>query len=226
MTERPAIAPLSRQTSTYSNQSASVLREMILSGQLRAGERINEVETATALGISRAPLREAIQVLANEGLVATMPNRGAFVRSFSEEELADLYELRIAVELRALTLANERASPADLKQLDALLAETGDRMGTEPAYPEELDFHLCLIALSRSTELRAAAQSVNQRIRLARLRSGHQPTRARHAFDQHRKIVAMLSARKLAEATELLTHHLTDSLASALTIFREDSVAD
>jgi DNA-binding GntR family transcriptional regulator len=221
--ERPVIVPLSRQASTYGNQSASVLREMILSGQLRAGERINEVETAAALGISRAPLREAIQTLANEGLVTAVPNRGTFVRSFSEDELADLYELRIALELRALALASERASPADLSELEAMLSETSDRMGTEPAYPEELDFHLRLVALSRSAEIEIAAHSVNQRIRLARLRSGHEPHRARQAFDEHREIVAMLSARDLDRATELLMQHLKDSLASALALFRGDS---
>jgi DNA-binding GntR family transcriptional regulator len=218
--KQPIIVPLSRLASTYSNQSAAVLRDMILTGQLRAGERINEVATATALGISRAPLREAIQTLANEGLITAIPNRGAFVRSFSEDELADLYELRIALELRALALANERASLADLRELDAMLTETGDRMDTEPAYPEELDFHRRLIALSRSAEIEVAAHSVNQRIRLARLRSGHQPRRAREAFGEHRQIVAMLGAHDLAQATELLTQHLKDSLASALALFR------
>jgi DNA-binding GntR family transcriptional regulator len=217
------IPPLSRRASTYSNQSASVLREMILGGRLRAGKRINEVETAAALGISRAPLREAIQTLVNEGLVTAIPNRGAFVRSFSEDELADLYELRIALELRALALANDRASPADLRELDAMLAETGDRMGTEPAYPEELDFHLRLVALSRSAEIEIAAHSVNQRILLARLRSGHQPVRARQAFDEHREVVTMLTARNLGQATELLLQHLKDSLASALALFKGDS---
>jgi DNA-binding GntR family transcriptional regulator len=224
MIERPGLTALSRRDSTYSGQSAAVVREMILSGQLRAGERINEVETASALGISRAPLREAIQVLVNEGLVTAIPNRGAFVRSFTEEELADLYELRIALELRALALANDRASPADLREFESLLAETGSRMGAEPSYPEELDFHLRLVALSRSAEILAATQSVNQRIRLARLRSGHEPSRARQAFDEHRQIVAMLSARNLPEATELHTQHLKDALASALALFRGDAV--
>jgi DNA-binding GntR family transcriptional regulator len=223
MTDRPALTALSRQASTYSNQSAAVVREMILSGQLRAGERINEVETAAALGISRAPLREAIQTLVNEGLVIAIPNRGAFVRSFSEEELADLYELRIALELHALALVNERASPADLRDIGGLLTETGSRMGAEPTYPEELDFHLRLVALSRSAEIAGAVQSVNQRIRLARLRSGHQPSRARQAFDEHRQILAMLSARNLPEAIVLHTQHLRDSLASALALFRGDA---
>jgi DNA-binding GntR family transcriptional regulator len=223
MAERLNLAPLPREANTYGTQSTTVLRSTILNGRLLAGERLNEVELATALGISRAPLREAIRVLAKEGLVVTYPNRGSFVRSFTEVELADLYDLRIALELRALSLACERASPADLRELDTMLDETGDRLVDAPAYPGELDFHLQLVAMSRSAEILAAATSVHQRISLARARSGHEPTRARHALDQHRAIVTTLAARDLEAATQLLTTHLIDSLNSALVIFRQDS---
>jgi DNA-binding GntR family transcriptional regulator len=227
VTERASLVPLPRPVPSYSDRTATVLREKILSGALRAGERINEVETAAALGISRAPLREALKTLVNEGLVVAIANRGAFVRSFSAPELADLYELRIALELRALTLANERASPADIKSLDVLLDETDDRMAEAAAgaYPGELDFHLGLVALSRSTELLTAAQSVNHRISLARFRSGQQPVRARHAFDQHREIVNKLQVRDLVGASALLERHLGDSLANASAIFTEDTTA-
>jgi DNA-binding GntR family transcriptional regulator len=223
MTDRLDLTPLPREANTYGAQSVQVLRDMILNGRIPTGQRLNEVELASALGVSRAPLREAIRALANEGLVVTYANRGSFVRSFTEAELADLYELRIALELRALALANERASPADLRALDALLDETGNRLGDVPVYPEELDFHLRLVALSRSAEISAAARSVHQRIGLARSRSGHQASRARHAFDQHREIVAMLAAHDLSAATRLLTTHLTDSLTNALLIFRQES---
>jgi DNA-binding GntR family transcriptional regulator len=223
VTGRTELASLTRDSNTFGAQSTAVLRDMILSGSLPAGQRLNEVELAGALGISRAPLREAIRVLANEGLVVTYPNRGSFVRSFTEAELADLYELRIALEVRALYLACERASPVELRELDGLLDETDNRLGAAPAYPEELDFHLHLIRLSRSAELSAAAGSVNQRISLARSRSGHQATRARHAFDQHRAIVSALVARDVDQATELLLTHLKQSLNSALALFEQDT---
>jgi DNA-binding GntR family transcriptional regulator len=214
---------LARLTRTVGTEVLATLRERILSGRLEAGERLNEVDLASDLGVSRAPLREAIRTLANEGLVVTFPNRGSFVRSFTDVELCDLYELRIALELRALTLVAERASLADLRSLDSLLDETVDRLGDTPSYPEELDFHLRLVSLSRSAEIFRAAQSVHQRISLARSRSGHQPVRARHALDQHRSIVEMLVDRDHAGAAALLTTHLTESLESAMAIFRQNS---
>ena len=217
-----------RQVPTFSNQSAVVLREMILSGRLKLGERINEVETANALGISRAPLREAIQALVNEGLLVSVPNRGAFVRTFSRAELEDLYELRIALERHALRLTSKRAARSDLAELDAFLDETGSRMGDEPDgephYPGELDFHLRLVELARSRELLSSATSVHQRIGLARSRSGHEPRRAQDAFDQHRDVVALLRKKQASAAAELLERHLRESLANALAIFGQESL--
>src|SRR6266849_3470977 len=88
--------PLERPEQTFSGRAVNVLREMVLSGRLRAGERLNEVELANALRISRGPLREAIQRLRSEGLLTAVSGRGAFVRSFSDDELRELYEVRIA----------------------------------------------------------------------------------------------------------------------------------
>ncbi len=224
MNEKTLPAMLPRATASYSNQSAAVLKGMILAGHLKAGQRINEVETARALGISRAPLREAIQALVNEGLLVAVPTRGAFVRTFSEDELEDLYELRIALEVHALWLASVRASPEQLSELHMFLDETSTRMESPGArhYPGELDFHLRVLELSCSRELLAAANSINQRISLARSRSGHESERAQHAFEQHRIIVRHLQRKEFSDASDLLKLHLRESLANALVIFRHD----
>jgi DNA-binding GntR family transcriptional regulator len=224
-TEKVLPAPLPRLDATYSSLSASVLREMVMSGQLKIGERINEVETANALGISRAPLREAIQTLLREGLLVSIPNRGAFVRTYSEDELEDLYELRLAFELHALSLVARRASPEQLKNLDTLLDETDSQMhqGATPAYPEKLDFHVRMLQLSQSRELLDGWKSVQQRIALARSRSGHEPARADHAFHQHREVVQHLRDSDVAGAARLLEKHVRESLANALMIVRQES---
>jgi DNA-binding GntR family transcriptional regulator len=223
VSEKTPSGRLPRQSATFSNQSAAVLKQMILEGQLQVGQRINEVETAAALGISRAPLREAIQALVNEGLLVSIPGRGAFVRTFSRDELEDLYELRIALEVHALSLASVRASRQQVEELDTFLDETGNRMGAadERHYPGELDFHLRVLELSQSRELLACAGSVNQRISLARSRSGHEPERAQHAYEQHRTIVAHLRKKELSDASEILQLHLRESLANALMIFTQ-----
>src|SRR4051794_27841584 len=95
---------------TFVNRTEEVLRERILDGTIRPGERLNEVTLAAALGISRGPLREAIQRLTSEGLLTVISHRGAFVRTFSRAEVVELYELRAALELHAVRLACDRAS--------------------------------------------------------------------------------------------------------------------
>jgi DNA-binding GntR family transcriptional regulator len=225
ITENALPAPLPRRDATYSSLSASVLREMVTSGQLKIGERINEVETANTLGISRAPLREAIQTLVQEGLLVSIPNRGAFVRTYSEAELEDLYELRLALELHAVSLVARRASSEQLDNLDTLLDETDSQMhrGPTPAYPERLDFHVRMLQLSQSRELLENWTSVQQRIALARSRSGHEPARADHAFHQHREVVQHLRDSDTEAAARLLEKHLRESLANALMIIRQES---
>jgi DNA-binding GntR family transcriptional regulator len=112
------------RVATYAGRSLEVLRTMILDGTLAPGERLNEVHLSQALGISRGPLREAIQRLASEGLVEAVTHRGVYVRSFSARELSDFYELRIALETHAVRLA-ARYSPQDrIDELGQMLDET------------------------------------------------------------------------------------------------------
>lgn len=214
------------QSANYADQVSQILRRMIFDGQLRIGQRLNEVEISSSLGISRAPLREAIQALANEGLLMTVPNRGSYVRTYTPDELGDLYELRIAIEVHSLGLTAVRANPDELHDLDTMLDDTRERMDSEEQslhYPEELDFHLRLVGLARSPELLGAARSVHQRITLARSRSGHQPHRAKDAFDEHRELAGRLRAGDAVGAGRLLERHLRESLANALSILRHES---
>ena len=79
---------------TFSRRTEVVIRDMILDGTIPPGERLNEVALASALGISRGPLREAIQRLAGEGLLTVISHRGAFVRTFEAREIDELYDMR------------------------------------------------------------------------------------------------------------------------------------
>jgi DNA-binding GntR family transcriptional regulator len=102
---------------------AEHLREQIASGVLQPGRRLVEQELAGALQVSRVPLREAFRILCAEGLVTLSPHRGAEVSGTSQEELEELFEVRAMLESRASALAAERASEAQLKHLQQLLAQ-------------------------------------------------------------------------------------------------------
>lgn len=212
------------RTATYAGRSLEVLRDMILDGTLSPGERLNEVQLSQALGISRGPLREAIQRLASEGLVEAVTHRGVYVRSFSAHELSDLYELRIALETHAVRLAARQAPGERIDELSRLLDENESSMGTDAvgAYPTDPDFHARLARLAANSPLVAALTEVGRKIRLARARSAYQPRRARSALEEHRAIVAALAARDGERAASLLEAHLTSSLSNALVVLRTE----
>jgi DNA-binding GntR family transcriptional regulator len=219
LTESERATPLTRDN-TFSVRTESVLREMILDGRLSPGQRLNEVTLASSLGISRGPLREAIQRLAGEGLITVISHRGAFVRTFERAEVVELYELRSALELHAARLVCERASEEDLADLEAMLDETESRMNkaSRRAYPPELDFHLRLVMLAGNQALMRAATKAHRQISLARSMSAKRPIRARAAVVEHAEIVQALRARDSDKATQLMSEHLGHSMQSALSI--------
>ena len=205
-------------TLTLASQGASALRDMILGGVLPPGARLNEVELSTALGISRAPLREAIRHLASQGLLTTVIHKGAFVRDYTPDDLRDIYEVRIALESHAAGLLAVRRTPSDLAELELMLdeaARTIERSAT-PAYPDTLDFHRGIIRLVANRHLLDVATAVDQNLQLARMRSGHLPERAQVALKEHRQILASLRAGDAKAAADLMTRHLQSSLANVL----------
>ncbi|MDT0377856.1 GntR family transcriptional regulator [Streptomyces sp. DSM 42041] len=203
---------------TFSQATESVLRDMILEGALRPGERLNEVGLASSLGISRGPLREAIQRLTGEGLLTVVSHRGAFVRTFSRREIVELYELRCALELHSVRLACARADDGELDELDAMLGDTEDRIeeSAGKAYPKELDFHLRLVLLADNRALMRSAVEVHRQLSLARSMSGKRPRRAREAVAEHSALVDVLRRRAVEDATALMSRHLDRSLESAI----------
>ena len=216
---------LERPVQTFSSRAVEVLREMILSGQLRHGQRLNEVELADALGISRGPLREAIQRLRSEGLLTSIPGRGAFVRTFTPNLLMELYEVRIALETHALRLVGEHPSPEGIEELFQLLAQTSDALIDGQDYPLAMDFHHQIVALADNQSLLDVVTDVHRQIHLARTWSGWGPARARIVFDVHGEILEHLANGQSGQAADLLAIHLGDSLQSALAVLESDGSA-
>ncbi len=102
------------------------LREMISRGDLPAGERLNEVTLAQAIGVSRTPMREAVKLLASEGLLELLPGRGARVRQYSAEELVDIFDVLGALERHAIEIAVSRMTPNVLGQIERLHKQLGE----------------------------------------------------------------------------------------------------
>lgn len=203
---------------TFSQRTEALVREMILTGTIAPGERLNEVALASALGISRGPLREAIQHLAGEGLLTIVSHRGAFVRTFDPHELDELYDMRTAFEMYAARLACRRASDEQLASFAAFVSETADAMSAGPdgCYPPNRDFHQRLLGLGGNATLERAALETQAQISLARSMSAKVPVRAKEALGEHADIVVALQSRSPDEAARLVQEHLNRARRSAL----------
>lgn len=209
---------LKLERDTYVAQTEVVLRDMILSGAIRPGERINEVTLASTLGISRGPLREAVQRLGGQGLVVSLPHRGAFVRTFTRREIAELYEMRTAIELqavRSLCRMQDRSPLEDLASATATARQVLAQDDTAP-FPADHDFHHELVTSTGNTMLMKAADDVQMQISLARSVSAQQPARARAASHEHEQVVAAIQERDTALACDLMEKHITHSMENAL----------
>ena len=113
-------SPLQKQN--LSERIFEVLKDLILSGELQPGERILEAKLATQLNVSRAPIREALLLLAQHGFVTIRPHRGAFVTELSADDLTEIFEIRRLLEVSAALKLNSNRTPETARQLEAALA--------------------------------------------------------------------------------------------------------
>ena len=129
------------RTPTAQDRAAATLRTAILDGELRPGQRVNQEAWAERAGVSLIPVREALRALAGEGLVTYRPRRGYAVTELDLAELEEVYRLRRLLETDALLLGVERATPADLRALEAAADDcseaAADRRRCRPARREQ-----------------------------------------------------------------------------------------
>ncbi len=206
-------------TRKFADGAAHILREMILADEIKAGERLNEISLAQRLGISRSPLREAIQSLAGEGLVRFVPGRGAFVVELALDTVRHLAQVRSALECLGARLAAEAASDQQLRELEELLDAAEGSMDDQAPYPSELDFHRNLLKASGNPPLVEITGTLSTQLRLARLRSAQEPRRARQALAEHRLILDALKRHDPDGAAWAMEQHLKGALISVTRLF-------
>ncbi len=204
------------QARTFSDTAIQLLRERILMGQYGPGERLNELALSEQFRISRSPIREALKVLAGQGLVQIVAGRGAFVTDFEPDEIRQLGEVRVALESRAASLAAARATSQQLETIGGLLTVAEATVEHDAIYPPDADFHAAVIEASCNARLVAVASDINTQFRLARARSGRQPERAPAAYKEHIAIFEALKARDANTAAEAMETHLTNSTNNIL----------
>lgn len=202
-----------QQSVPYSVQAAGIVRSRILSGEYELGQRLSEVELSTSLGISRSPLREALRVLANEGLVTVHNGRGVFVADFNAPDVSDLLELREALDVHAVRLAAQRASEPQLEQLQEHLSGTTTALRSGGAHVLEwpTDFHLAIYETAGSRRLREQGRAIHTQLRLVRFRSGAAADRMEQAHSEHVSLLEAIRTHDADLAAERMREHLAHS---------------
>ena len=208
--------PISRAGHSFSDQVERALRDQILRGQYQPGERLNEVEIANELSVSRGPVREAMQRLARDGLVELQAHRGAFVRELSPQAVRDLYGVRIALETSVARLAAERATREQQAHLRELLEPSSAATHADERFQGARDLHRVLAEVAQNPALAAHVTSVNQELGLLRSKSGEVPERADSATAEHAAIIYAVLAGDPTGAAAAMEAHLREALEHAL----------
>jgi len=211
-------------TVSVTDQVKGVLKKIILNGELKPGDRLNEVQVSEALGISRSPVREAIQSLANEGLVVLIPRKGALIRKLTAKEIEDLFEVRVALETKAAFLAAQRASESQLKKLSSLLDRTESALKNKnySKYPLDFDFHLQIASLAQNIFLEEKIQEINAKLLLVRHRSGEEMRRSWEAFKEHKEVFECVKMGDSRSAFVSIRKHLRKARMAILKMLAEE----
>lgn len=191
-----------------------LLRDQIVDGDRAPGSRLVERELATALGVSRVPVREALQTLAAEGLVTPRPRSWAVVRTFTDRDLLDLVEVRSAIEVLTVRLAAERRTLAQLDELATALgrethaAAVGDATEARRA---AADFHEVVSTMAGNSVLDEISGLTSSRIRW--MLGQHDDLAAMAA--EHTALLDVIRDGDVARAETLAREHLRTSLDTA-----------
>jgi DNA-binding GntR family transcriptional regulator len=193
------------------------LRDLIVEGDLAPGSRISERALCEQFSISRTPLREALKVLAREGLVELLPNRGARVAKLEAADVAHMFEVMAALESLAGRLACARVSDAELAEIRALHYEmlAAHARSDLPGYfRRNQAIHEAILAAARNPVLSATYRGLAGRLKRARYLANRSGSRWHDAVEEHGEILAALEARDGDRLARLLGEHLANKRAA------------
>lgn len=187
------------------------LRDMIVEGQMAPGDRVDEGLLCEQFGVSRTPMREALKVLASEGLIELLPNRGARVAEITREEIRELFEAVSGIERIAGELACERMTDRDLSQLRGMheRMERHFRHGQRHEYFRlNQETHNAIVRLAGNSILAATHANLMARVRRARYFAILSQERWEESVNEHAQILEAFEARDAALAGSLIRSHV------------------
>ncbi|MFI8520581.1 GntR family transcriptional regulator [Streptomyces sp. NPDC085481] len=206
-TSKPEAGELARRGGWLRDQVCEGLRDRIITGRLKPGDRLVEREVAEDFGVSRVPVREAIRILIGEGFLQAVSQRRIVVREMTRQDVENLFDMREALEVLAVRRASERRTEAELNTLARLLAEA--RTATESGGPERLSranaaFHAQIVRMSRNELLVTALEPLEGRLRWL----FQQVDDPGPLWEEHRLLYEAIATADADAATDYALHHV------------------
>jgi DNA-binding GntR family transcriptional regulator len=204
---------------TVEAQVLDRLREAILQGYFPAGSQLNQVKVAAQFGVSRGPVRAAINNLEKENLVKNIPHRGTFVTTLDKRAIQDLYHVRAILEGYAVRLAIEQCTPEDVNKVNQLIqairaaARRGD---TDEVVRLDFEFHEFFVVLSGNSFLIQIWSTIKLHVRRALSMRHHSYPDLIAIADSHIPLCELIQNKNADEAARTMELHITDALKDLL----------
>ncbi len=198
------------------------LREAIILGRLKPGERLMEIQLAEEMGVSRTPVREAIRKLELEGFVVMVPRKGAYVAGVSVKDIADVFEVRSALEGLAAGLAAERITEEEMEELEKTILQLSGEEDILTVVKKDNEFHELIYKASRNHRLTQIITHLSEQISRFRMTSLSVPGRLKIAVGEHKKIIEAICDRNVDLSCKLASEHMENAEQNLLNAIREE----
>ena len=209
------------------DQVVARLRTMLVEGRIAPGAKLNERTLSEQLRVSRTPLREAIKLLAAEGLVDLLPNRGAIAVKLTETDVLNTFEVLAELEGMSGELAARRISDEKLSEFRALHYEMlacFERQELSGYYRLNAQIHTLINEAAGNPVLTGAYKSINARVQSLRFRTNQNAAKWKRAIQEHDVMLEAMTAHDAAAMRQILVQHLNNKRDSVLALMRAGDI--
>lgn len=199
------------------------LREAIIKGVIKPGERLMENQLAEEMGVSRTPVREAIRKLELAGFVVVMPRKGAYVSELSYKDVHEVYEIRAALESLACGLAAERVTPGEIEEMERYLIEERDFLDNDDVMltiNTDIGLHELIYKAARNEKIMHLISKLKEQVYRLRSTSIMLPGRKKASLKEHQGIVEAIAQGNVELAQRLGQEHVEHAEQAMLELLK------
>lgn len=210
---------------SYKQKVYERLKEDIITGKIHQGEVLNERKLSDTLGISRTPIREALQVLEAEGWVIVEPWKGIYVKKFTNEDMENVLNVRRSLEVLAVESTIHNLKDYDIKRLEAILEE---QAGLREKYDADLfisidrKFHELISELANNSVLTSMLNIISDKVRCLGIKALHTHERYIETLKEHTAILEAIKNREVDVAKKAMEYHMIQTSKTVYKFYEED----